>query len=200
LFSETVINWISHYGYAGLFTLLTLGVLGLPVPDEILLVYAGYLIYKGDLSAGPTYLAAALGSMCGITVSYLLGVSGGSYLVKRFGPIINITDEKIKKVHWWFERVGKWFLMFGYYIAGVRHLTAFVAGSSKLEWHVFAFFAYAGAVIWSATFISIGWRLGRHWHTFAVYIDKYILIVLIGTAAAAAMYLFVRKRFFAAKG
>jgi membrane protein DedA with SNARE-associated domain len=56
MFSQAISYWIAHYGYAGLFTLLLLGIVGLPVPDETLLVYAGYLIGKGELAAVPAGL------------------------------------------------------------------------------------------------------------------------------------------------
>jgi membrane protein DedA with SNARE-associated domain len=140
--TQAISYWISHYGYAGLFTLLTLGIVGLPVPDETLLVYAGYLISKGELSAVPTYLIAFGGSACGITISYLIGRSGGHFLIVKYGGYLNMGPEKFEKVHRWYLRIGKWFLMLGYFLIGIRHLTAFVAGSSKLEWRTFALFAY----------------------------------------------------------
>jgi len=63
------------YGYAAIFSLLVFGIVGLPVPDEWLMTFAGYLVYKRHLHLLPTYAAASLGSMCGITVSYVLGRS-----------------------------------------------------------------------------------------------------------------------------
>ena len=57
---ETGIHWIEQYGYAGLFVLLMLGVLGLPVSDETLLVFAGYLSAKGTLRVAPAFIAASL--------------------------------------------------------------------------------------------------------------------------------------------
>ncbi|HCQ02914.1 MAG TPA: hypothetical protein DIT99_20485, partial [Candidatus Latescibacteria bacterium] len=62
--------WVMQYGYIGIFVLLLLGVFGLPVPDEILLAFAGYLIFKGDLQFIPTLASACVGAMCGISLSY----------------------------------------------------------------------------------------------------------------------------------
>ena len=66
---ELIANWIAHYGYAAIFSLLILGIVGLPVPDEWLLTFAGYLIFTNHLRAIPTLAAAMIGSMCGITAS-----------------------------------------------------------------------------------------------------------------------------------
>ncbi len=124
-------QWIAHYGYVAIFSLLVLGIIGLPIPDETLLLFVGYLIYKGQLRAIPSLASAFLGSLCGITLSYAVG--------RTFG------------------------LTFGYYVPGVRHLTAYVAGASKLELPVFALFAYSGGLLWAGTFIGLGYGLGQRW-------------------------------------
>jgi membrane protein DedA with SNARE-associated domain len=70
---DTITLWLSHYGSLALFGLLVLGILALPIPEEPLLVLAGVFIKNGPLLLFPTLMAAFLGSMCGITLSYLLG-------------------------------------------------------------------------------------------------------------------------------
>src|SRR6516225_10416948 len=70
---DAAFQWIAQHGYAGIFSLLVFGIVGLPVPDEWLLTFSGYLVYKRTLLFLPTFGAAFLGSACGITVSYLLG-------------------------------------------------------------------------------------------------------------------------------
>lgn len=129
---EHIFQFVSTYGYAGLYVMLMLGIVGLPIPDETLLVFCGYLISKGTLHAGPSLLTAFLGSSTGITVSYVLGRTLGLGVVHRFGKYLHVTDERLDLVHRWFDRIGRWALVVGYFIAGVRHLTAILAGTSKL--------------------------------------------------------------------
>ena len=164
------------YGYLGVFVLLMLGILGIPIPDEGVLTVAGYLCYKGNLLFAPTVAAAFLGSACGVTVSYGLGWTLGNSLVNRYGHVVHITSEKVEQIHRWFGRVGRWGLLFGYFLPGVRHLTAFVAGASKLECSVFALFTYSGSFIWSVTFVSVGYFLGKEWTRIAPKI--YSILVL----------------------
>jgi membrane protein DedA with SNARE-associated domain len=191
---EMILNWVAHYGYAAIFSLLVLGILGLPVPDEWLLTFAGYLVYKKHLHLFPAYVSASLGSMCGITTSYILGRSLGIYLLHRYGWLFHITPERMEKVHSWFDRFGTWTLLIGYFIPGVRHLTAVVAGTSKLRFLLFSIFAYSGALIWAATFIGIGFSFGDQWSQVLKQVDRHIVKVTWGVVILAALYLLWRIR------
>ena len=82
---QAVAQWITNYGYVGIFFLLIFGIIGLPIPDEWLLVISGYLAFKNVLGLFPTLLIAAMGSAGGLTVSYLLGRSSGGFLIRRYG-------------------------------------------------------------------------------------------------------------------
>jgi membrane protein DedA with SNARE-associated domain len=159
MLTETILRWATEYGYLGIFSLLALGIVGAPIPDEGVLAFAGYLVYEGKLQLFPTVAAAFLGSVCGITLSYGLGRTAGTYLVIKFGPAVQVTPDKVTHIHNWFDRVGKWGLLFGYYLPGVRHLIALGAGISKLPLSMFALFAYTGGFIWSVSFISAGYYL-----------------------------------------
>jgi membrane protein DedA with SNARE-associated domain len=174
---ETFGYWVSHYGYAGIFFLLVFGIVGLPVPDETLLTFAGFLVYKNSLSLLPTFAAAFFGSACGITISYGLGQSLGLFLIHHYGRIFRITPQKMDRVHAWFDRFGTWTLLFGYYVPGVRHLTAIVAGTSKLHPLHFAAFAYSGALIWSATFIGLGFYFGDRWTQVLMHVQRNLTTV-----------------------
>jgi membrane protein DedA with SNARE-associated domain len=163
MLTETILRWVTEYGYVGIFSLLALGILGAPIPDEGVLAFAGYLVYEGKLQLFPILAAAFLGSVCGITLSYGLGRTVGTYLIIKFGHAVQITPDKVTHVHTWYDRVGKWGLLFGFYLPGVRHLIGFGAGIAKLPVSVFALFAFTGAFIWSVTFVSAGYFLGRQW-------------------------------------
>jgi len=69
MLTETILRWVTEYGYIGIFSLLALGILGAPIPDEGVLAFAGYLVYEGKLQLFPILAAAFLGSGFGITLS-----------------------------------------------------------------------------------------------------------------------------------
>jgi membrane protein DedA with SNARE-associated domain len=185
---EAVFGWVATYGYGALFGLLVFGVVGLPVPDETLLVFCGYLISQGKLSAAGTYLAALAGSCCGITVSYILGRTLGLGVVHRFGRYLRISDRHLERIHRWFESSGHWALFGGYYIAGVRHFTAIIAGASKLEIHTFAIFAWSGAATWVAVFLTLGYVIGEEWRTVAELVHRYLHYASYVAITLAALF------------
>ncbi len=131
--SAEILNWITRYGYIAIFLLLMLGIIGVPVPDEIVLTCSGFLIFKGFLSPELTLSCAFMGSVCGISLSYGLGRFVGMPIILKYGYLVHITPEKVSRVRIWYERFGKWILLFGYFIAGVRHLTAFTAGATRFS-------------------------------------------------------------------
>src|SRR3954466_11199953 len=105
---QDVLAWITQYGYLAIFLLLVFGIIGLPIPDETMLTFSGYLVYKGHLSLPLALLTALAGSITGITISYWLGRSFGLMLIHRYGRYVRIREEHIQKTHAWFERVGHW--------------------------------------------------------------------------------------------
>ena len=102
---DAVFQWVSTYGYAGIFLLLMLGVVGLPIPDETLLVFCGYLISQGKLHPIGAWLSALAGSWCGISLSYAIGRTLGLGVVHRFGKYLHITQERLDTIHAWFDRL-----------------------------------------------------------------------------------------------
>jgi len=173
---EAIASWVAHYGYIAIFLLLVMGIIGLPVPDEWLLTFAGYLAYKSNLHFWPALAAAALGSMCGITVSYSLGRSLGLFLIRHYGRLFRISQKDLDRVHTWFDRFGTWTLLIGYYVPGVRHFIAMVAGTSKMEFHLFALFAYSGALLWTSTFMTLGYGFGEQWSQVLQQVQKHLAV------------------------
>lgn len=162
-FPEIFTLWLTQYGSFALFVLLALGIFALPIPDETLMLFAGVLMAHDKLSPVPTFMAAALGAMFGISISYFIGRTAGTFLIYRYGHWLRITEAKMQYVHNWFERIGKWALLIGYFIPGVRHLTGYAAGISQMNYRHFALFAYTGAAIWASIFLSLGYFVGDKW-------------------------------------
>lgn len=190
---QQVLAWISQYGYLAIFCLLMLGIVGLPVPDETLLTFSGYLIYKGHFTPLLAFGAALAGSACGITISFVLGRTFGLKLIHRYGKYMRITEEHVRKAHAWFERVGHWGLTFGYFVPGVRHLTAYAAGMSDVTPHQFGVFAYSGGVLWVGTFLTLGYFLGERWEAVEKNIHHYLVWITVACAIALLLYAVWRK-------
>jgi membrane protein DedA with SNARE-associated domain len=187
---NAVLHWVATYGYFAIFGLLVFGIVGIPVPDEFLLTSCGFLIYRGDLHAAPTFLSALAGSMCGITCSFIIGRTlGWKVLHSRAGRFLHIRDEQIQWVHDWFHHLGHWALFLGYFVPGVRHFTAIVAGTSKLEYPGFAAFAYTGALAWVSTFVFLGFHFGARWEEILRLVEHNLKLASAIAAALIVVYL-----------
>ena len=173
-------QFLTQYGYAAIFLLLAAGIVGPLIPDETILVLAGVLIRRGTLHALPAALCACAGSICGMTVSYELGRRGVVFMLRR------LAGPHMARAHWWFERYGGWTLFFGYFVAGVRHFTALIAGYTEMRFKHFAAYAFPGGVIWVVTFLSIGYFMGDQWGRLQGMIHEGALIAA-GVAVAAAL-------------
>ena len=192
---DFVFQWVTAYGYEALFLLLMVGIVGIPIPDETLLVFSGYLVSRGSFHPVQTLAVAVGGSWCGISLSYWIGRTLGLGVVHRFGRVLRVSDRQLEQVHAWFDRRGHWALFLGYYIAGVRHFTAIVAGMSKLQFPSFMAYAWTGGLLWVTTFLTLGYYLGENWKQVAEAVHQYGLYVsLVLLAAALCYYLWTRRR------
>ncbi len=191
---DALLTWLSHYGYGGLFLLLVLGIVGLPVPDETLLVFSGYLIAQGRLHPAWTFASGFCGSVGGISISYLIGKTFGYGFVHRYGKYIHLSQERMDRMNRWFHRIGNWLLTGGYFIPGVRHFTALIAGISKLEYRTFAAFAYPGAALWVASFLTLGYVVGDNWQAAFAVVHRGMLVAICLGILIAGIVWWIRKR------
>ncbi|ASA20151.1 DedA family protein [Paenibacillus donghaensis] len=153
---------ISQYGYIGIFTLLTLGILGLPVPDEVLMMFVGYLTSIMILDYSISVLVGFAGSITGMMISYTIGRRLGQPMVDKYGKWIGLTPKRVGRVKRWFERFGKWTVLIGYFIPGVRHITSYVSGIIDMPFKKYFYVSLVGASTWSVLFISVGFYLGKN--------------------------------------
>ena len=171
---------------------MALGIIGLPIPDETILTFTGYLVSKKDLQLIPAIVSSFLGSISGITVSYFLGRSFDLKIFHKFSRIIHLKDKNLDKTKKWLEGYGSWVFLFGNFIPGIRHLTAMTAGSMKTNYYKFAVFAYTGSLLWSLTFIMIGYFVGEKWMNNIEQIHNHVLMITLIILLLVFLYFIFR--------
>lgn len=189
--------FVTQYSYLGIFLGLALGILGLPIPDETLLAFSGFLVSQGKLSYHWTIIIAFCGTSCGVTLGYFLGKNFGYGFLEKYATYLRINLEHLHKAEKWYQRFGKYALPIGYFIPGVRHFTAIFAGISQMPFTEFAIFAYGGGAVWTLTFVSLGYFLGEKWPTFVTYSHQFIIPVIavaIGVFLSVIAYIKFRKK------
>jgi len=173
---QSVIGLINHYGYIILFSALVLELIAFPLPGELMMTYCGFLVYQSQMNWIISIIVATAGVIVGITMSYFIGTKLGVKFFEKYGSYIHLGPNKIEKTSKWFKSSGNKLLILAYFIPGVRHITGYFSGITKISYKRFALNAYFGAFLWTATFISLGKVLGPNWDKFHSYISRYLII------------------------
>lgn len=190
---------LSHYGYIALFMLLALGIIGIPIPDETLMVFVGSLTVNGPFQYILAFAICLAGSMTGMLISYIIGRKVGKPLLDRYGKTFKLTPKRIEQTERWFQKYGSWSIVFGYFVPGFRHLTCYLAGMSRMRWTTYFVAAGLGAILWVATFLTIGHVVGNHWRDAVRWLHSKGNPILFGGLAVLAVvgvvaYFIIRHR------
>jgi membrane protein DedA with SNARE-associated domain len=182
---------ITKYSYLEIFIALGLGIVGLPVPDETLMAYAGFLVSQGKLNYLYTIMVAFTGTSCGITIGYVLGKTFGNPVIKKYASKMHVNPDDIHNAENFYNRYGKFALFIGYFIPGVRHLTAIFAGTSLMPYRTFALFAYTGGFLWTITMVSLGYFLGEKWRHVYMYSHRFIIPLVLLSIIVLILYIYL---------
>ncbi len=173
---QSIIELVNNYGYIIIFSALVLELIAFPLPGELMMTYCGFLVYQSKMNWMISIIVATLGVTLGITISYFVGTKLGEGFFKKYGSYIHFGPEKLEKTSEWFKSYGNKLLIVAYFIPGVRHITGYFSGVTEISYKKFALNSYVGALIWTATFISLGKALGPNWDKFHGSIKKYMII------------------------
>jgi membrane protein DedA with SNARE-associated domain len=195
---ELLKEWILEFGYLAMYGFLAVGIIGLPVPDEILMTFIGYLTSLNWFSYSLSIAVCFSGSMTGMLVSYAIGHKVGKPFLTRYGKWIKLTPKRLDKAEEWFRRFGLWTVTFGYFVPGVRHFTCYLAGISGVRIWRYIAYAGSGALVWTVTFITLGRFIGHNLDFAMKVVHRYIGIgvgaVAVIACLAALIVLRNRKR------
>jgi membrane protein DedA with SNARE-associated domain len=188
-----VLDVISALGYVGLALLLIAENLFPPIPSEIVLPLAGFLVGRGDLILWLAVLAATLGSVAGAMILYALGRYGGRKLVLRYGRFLRVDAESLDRADEWFRRYGDWVVLFARVVPFARSIVSIPAGTMEMPLPRFVVLTTIGSGIWNTLLIGAGVVLGANWQQVGAWIGSYSNAVLIAIAVAAVVFLTVRQ-------
>ncbi len=160
-----VIDLASAAGYAGIFALMLLEAAAFPIPSEIILPLAGYLVSQGAMEFWLVVLYSTVAALIGSFVDYALGWKlGNSLLVGRLRlPYVDAV--RLRKARAWFDRYGPLAVAFFRLVPAARVLISFPAGAYGMSKSKFAAYTLAGCLPWNITLIYLGWWLGSSWET-----------------------------------
>jgi membrane protein DedA with SNARE-associated domain len=189
---DWILNVISMLGYMGLFLLLVLENLFPPIPSEIILPLAGFLVGRGDLNFAGAVLAATVGSVAGALTLYALGRYGGRPLVLRYGRWLRVDEASLDRAEGWFRKYGDAVVLGARVIPLARSIVSIPAGTSRMPPVRFTVLTTLGSAAWNTALVGMGYSLGANWQSVSDWVGSYSDIVLVAATVAAALFLFLR--------
>lgn len=180
---ENIINFIvetvGSLGYAGIFIMMFLESSFFPFPSEVVMIPAGYLVFKGEMNIYLVILLGILGSLFGALFNYYLAIKFGRKVLIKYGKYFFIKEETIIKMEEFFKSHGHISTFSGRLIPGVRQYISFPAGLAKMNLLVFCIYTSLGAGIWVIILTFLGYFLGNNEVLIKEYLHTIIIVILI---------------------
>lgn len=190
---DLLMSIIEQYGYLAIFFLLWLGIVGLPIPDELVVATAGFLVSIHLLDPYYALLVSYLGVASGLTIGFLLG--------KYFGkPILGWLSKKekmrskVERSTALLEKYGTTALCISYLFPVVRHLVPYLVAMGGMTYRRYALLSYPIGLIWTVAFYLLGYVFGKNVGMIVEMIRSYGAYTLLCMVVILAAILLVRKR------
>jgi membrane protein DedA with SNARE-associated domain len=192
--AQDLVDLIFDWGYLGIFLLMAVESSFIPFPSEIILIPAGYLASKGDMSIGMIMTSALGGSMLGALINYYLALSLGRKILKKYGKYFFIKESALEKMDKFFLKHGAISTFIGRLIPGIRQLISIPAGLSRMNLLVFSSYTALGAGIWAFILIMLGYFIGENQELIDTYLKQITMVVLLSLVLLGFWYYRIQKR------
>ena len=197
--TERILPFLVHFvtqvigslGYAGIAALMGIESACIPLPSEIIMPFAGYLVYTGRFSLFWAATAGAIGCNLGSIVAYWVGAAGGRPLVMRYGRWVLMSHHDLDRMTKFFEKYGTITVLLGRLLPVVRTFIAFPAGVARMPQLRFHIYTFIGSWPWCYALAYVGMRLDQAWETdprFHEWFHRFHLVVELGLLAAIVWF------------
>lgn len=191
LLVQFVTHVIQTGGYAGIAALMAIESACVPLPSEVIMPFAGYLVFLGHFNLFLVATVGALGCNIGSAVAYWIGASGGRPLVERYGSWVLMSRHDLDRMTRFFNHYGSITVLLGRLLPVVRTFIALPAGIAKMPQWRFHIYTFVGSWPWCYVLAYVGMKLGEKWHTdprFEQAFHRFHLAVEVALAAALVWF------------
>lgn len=189
-----LLNTIGAMGYPGIFLLMAMESSILPVPSELVMPPAGYLVQQGQMKMWLVILSGTLGSLAGAYINYFTACWLGRPLVIRYGRYVWITEEHFNRVESFFRRHGEISTFIGRLLPVIRHLISIPAGLARMNHLRFSLYTLTGAGIWVSILSWIGYFIGAERELIIQYSHQAVLGAVSFSIVTALVYIQIHRR------
>jgi membrane protein DedA with SNARE-associated domain len=180
---------IGSTGYVGIALLMAIESACIPLPSELIMPFAGYLVYEGSMSLLWVATAGAIGCNLGSLVAYEIGRCGGRPLVERYGRWILMGRRELEWADRFFSRWGEAAVLVGRLLPVIRTFIALPAGVARMPRGRFHIYTFLGSWPWCFVLAYLGMKLGENWRSLGKYFHRFDAVIGIGLVAAVGWFL-----------
>lgn len=190
---ELITEFLTDWGYLALFVTMVLENMNVPIPSEIVLGFAGFLVSQEIFSFWPTVLVGTAAGLAGSLGSYWIGAKGGRTVLLKYGQHMHLSGKKLIAADSWFQRYGGIAVFTGRLLPGIRTFISLPAGIAQYPLPEFMLFTIAGTVPWTILLVYVGSVLGNNWQTILDYHYEIAAGSVVLVAAILAVYFYLRR-------
>jgi membrane protein DedA with SNARE-associated domain len=191
-----LIPWLEQLyrsvGYLGLALAMGIESACIPLPSELVLPLAGWMVSLGIFSFWPAVLTATIGGTLGSILAYWVGALGGRPLLLRYGRYVLISQHEIEIAERWFARYGEATAFFSRLLPVVRTFISLPAGISRMSFPRFVLYTFLGSLPWSAVLVYVGVLLQSNWETVRAVLAPFDYVIVLVVVAAIAYFVYRR--------
>jgi membrane protein DedA with SNARE-associated domain len=195
---HTLIQWllstIGAMGYPGILLLMAMESSIIPLPSELVMPPAGYLVHQGKMNLAMVILSGTVGSLVGAYANYFVSRYLGRPLILKYGKYVLIPPEKFMRVEHFFLKHGEISTFIGRLLPVIRHLISIPAGVAGMNHVKFTLYTLLGAGLWCTILTLIGYAIGENQQLIMQYSHKALLWVVLFSAALIAVYIWRQRR------
>lgn len=191
---ELIISFLSEWGYSALFVTMALENMNVPIPSEIILGFAGFLVSQQIFSFWPTVIVATIAGVVGSLLSYWIGATSGRLFLLKIAEKNSFTNKKLQMADEWFKKYGGLAVFTGRLLPGIRTFISLPAGISHYPLVQFVIYTIIGTIPWTLMLIYIGDLLGENWHELLNYKLELALFSIGVLIIALVLYFIIRQR------
>lgn len=189
-----VVWFVESLGYFGIFIMTFIESTFIPIPSEITLIPAGYLVQKGQMSGLVVLLVSIAGTLGGALANYYIAYFFGRLLFVDKGKYFFLNPSKLKKIEQFFAEHGAISVFTGRFLPGVKHFISFPAGLAKMNLKLFALYTALGGAIWCTILITLGYIIGENEHLIKKYLKQLNLIFIILVSVLVIYYIWKKRQ------
>lgn len=195
---HTFLNWlvdtIGTMGYPGIIFLMFIESTFIPLPSELVIPPAGYLISQNRMSWVGVIASGTIGSVLGALFNYAIAVYLGRPFILKYGKYFGVTEKHFRKGEEFFFKHGTISTFIGRLILGVRHYISFPAGLARMDLKKFCFYTAFGAGVWTLILAYIGFFVGNNKEQIMAVSRQWSLYVIIGCVLLMVIYILWHRR------